>query len=67
MWSAEKINLNDPFQRRWYLRQVLLYGKSQDIRNLDLNHVEQELDSLDLPEEIDSLWRRFIESRNASQ
>jgi hypothetical protein len=67
VWSTDRIDMNDPFQRRWYLRQVLLHGKAQDIRELDLDDVEQELDSLDLPAEIDRLWRGFLEYHHASQ
>jgi len=33
VWSTETLNLADPFQRKWYLRQVLMHGRAQDIRS----------------------------------
>ena len=64
VWSTDKLDMTDPFQRRWYLRQVLLYGRAEDIRLLDLDEVESVLDELDLPPDIDRLWRTFLEARN---
>jgi len=37
VWSTDLLDLSDPFQRRWYIRQVLLHGRTEDIRTLDLN------------------------------
>ena len=59
------MDLADPFQRRWYLRQVLLHGRSEDIRQLDLSEVERELDNLRLPDNLARLWKRFFEHRAA--
>jgi hypothetical protein len=41
----------------------LEHGRSEDIRNLDFGEIEQELDLLNLPGEIDSLWRNYLEYR----
>ncbi len=60
VWSTNEIDLSDPFQRTWYLRQVLLYGRTEDIQTLDLREVWQCLDDLNLPDHIDSLWRSFL-------
>jgi len=35
-WSTNEIDLSDNFQRRWYLRQILIHGRGDDIRMLDL-------------------------------
>ena len=59
------MDLTDPFQRRWYLRQVLSHGRMADIRGLDLAEVERELDALQLPSEIWQLWKNFLERRVA--
>jgi hypothetical protein len=67
VWSTDRLDLSDPFQRRWLLRQILTHGKEEDIRNLDLDEVERELDDLDLPPHIDSLWRLFLGEKNAKQ
>lgn len=61
VWSTDRIDLNDPFQKRWLLRQTLMYGKAEDIRALELADIRQELDQLGLPQEIESLWRRYLE------
>lgn len=65
VWSTRRIDLNDPFQRRWYLRQVLLHGRTEDIRTLDLDEVAAELDKLALPYHVYSLWRAFLDQRDA--
>ena len=61
VWSTDRVDLNDPFQKRWLLRQTLMYGKAEDIRALKLADIQQELDQLGLPKEIESLWRRYLE------
>ncbi len=63
VWSTERLDLRDPFQRRWYLRQVLSHGRASDIQTLDLSEILRELDALQLPAEIHSLWQRFFEHR----
>jgi hypothetical protein len=61
VWSTDKLDLSDSFQKRWFLRQTLIYGRAEDIRGLEFEEIMQRLDSLDLPKEIDSLWRRYME------
>lgn len=61
VWSTDKLDLRDPFQKRWLLRQTLIYGTAQDIRALGLGEIKKHLDQLDLPKEIESLWRRYLE------
>ena len=65
VWSTDKINLHDPFQRRWLLRQTLMHGRAEDVRALKLSDIEKELNHLDLPKEIESLWRRYLEHSHA--
>jgi hypothetical protein len=62
VWSTDKLDLRDPFQKRWLLRQTLVYGTAKDIRALDLGEIKKQLDDLDLPKDIESLWRRYLES-----
>ncbi len=67
VWSTDKIDMNDPFQRKWFIRQVLIHGRAEDIKELDWNEVEKLLDELELPEEIYRLWKSYFEAkRNAS-
>lgn len=64
VWSSDRVDTNDPYQRQWLLLQILMRGCAQDIRALDLREVERELDYLDLPADIYSLWKHFLESRH---
>jgi hypothetical protein len=67
VWSTDQIDLDDPFQRRWYIRQVLTHGRAQDVAALDLDEVARLLEDLNLPPEIYSLWARFLEYRRAAR
>jgi hypothetical protein len=58
VWSTDHIDLSDPFQRRWYIQQVLTHGRAEDIRTLNP-------DEIILPEDVRSLWQRFLEARHA--
>jgi hypothetical protein len=64
VWSTDHLQLGDPFQRRWLLKQTLTYGRAEDIRKLSLNEIALELDNLNLPDEVYSLWKRYLEYRN---
>ena len=55
------MDLSDLFQRRWYLRQVLLYGREEDISQLNLEEIAASWSALRLPEPVASLWRDFLE------
>jgi len=65
VWSTDQIDLSDPFQRRWYIQQVLTHGRAEDIRALELEEIAAVLDDLILPEDVHSLWQRFLELRRA--
>jgi len=58
--STNEVDLSDPFQRRWYIRQVLLHGREQDVRQLDKVELAAILDELGLPEPIYQLWKRYL-------
>jgi hypothetical protein len=64
VWSTDQVNLSDPYQRRWYLRQVLTHGRAEDIRTLDFGEVRGELENLDLPSDVYSLWKAFLKTRH---
>jgi hypothetical protein len=64
VWSTDHVDPSDPFQRRWLLRQVLTHGLAADIRALDFDEIERELDELYLSPEIDSLWRMYLKQRH---
>ena len=64
VWSTDEVDVADPFQRRWLLKQVLTHGTAADIRHLDLEEVAQQIDHLKLPADIERLWRTFLKSRH---
>ena len=67
VWSTDRLNLADPFQRKWYIRQVIEHGRTEDIASLDLDEVARLLNELNLPPHLYSLWARFLEPRHAAR
>jgi len=67
VWSIDHVDLDDPFQRRWWLRQVLMHGRAEDIQKLDFDEIESVLDQLRLPPAIDRLWRSYFNNKNECQ
>lgn len=65
VWSTDQIDLSDPFQRRWYIQQVLTHGRAEDVRSLNLDEIAAVLDEIILPEDVHSLWQHFLETRHA--
>jgi hypothetical protein len=65
VWSTDSVDLDHPFQRRWYIRQVLLHGQAEDLRTIDLDEVAGLLDELNLPPHLHRLWKAFLEARRA--
>jgi hypothetical protein len=63
VWSTDRLDLRDPFQRKWYIRQVLLHGREEDLRTLDLKEVAEILDELNLPSPLHRLWEMFLERK----
>lgn len=63
VWSTDALDLDEPFQRRWYIQQVLLHGRAEDVRTLDLEEVARLLPDLHLPAHIDRLWRMYLGER----
>jgi hypothetical protein len=65
VWSTDQVDLADPFQRRWYLKQVLLHGRAEDIRTLNCAEIDRELDRLDLPVHVYDLWASFLRANRS--
>ncbi len=61
VWSTDRLQLDDPFQQRWLLQQTLMHGRAEDIRKLSLSEIALELENLNLPDEVYSLWKRYLE------
>ena len=63
VWSTDTVDLSDPFQRRWYIQQILLHGRTEDIRTLNLEEVAQLLDDFSLPTHLRKLWKNFLKAK----
>jgi hypothetical protein len=66
VWSTDTLDLADPFQRKWYIHQVLTHGLAKDIGALDLDEVASILDDLCLPPNLHNSWKRFLEWRGVN-
>ena len=66
-WSTDLLDLADPFQRNWYMRQIIEHGKAQDVAGLDLDELARLLNKLNLPPYLHSLWARFLEPRHVAR
>ncbi len=65
IWSTNReIDLDNPIQKKFYVKNVLMYGLAEDISKLDFDYVKNILPELDLPKEIKSLWENYF---NASK
>lgn len=65
IWSTNReIDLDNPIQKKFYIKNILMYGLAEDISKLDFDYVEKVLPELDLPKEIRSLWENYF---NASK
>ncbi len=60
VWSKNEIDLGDPWQRKWYIRQVLTQGRAEDVAELDWEEVRAVLKDMTLPPPVRKLWERFL-------
>ena len=60
VWSKKEIDLNDDFQKRWYMQQVLTYGRAKDIQELNLEEIKENLHYITLPREVKKLWKNYF-------
>jgi len=56
VWSKREIDLADPWQKKWYIQQVLIHGKAEDVAQLNWQEIRECLPSLTLPTHIRRLW-----------
>ncbi|MCK4353094.1 hypothetical protein KAW65_06790 [candidate division WOR-3 bacterium] len=63
VWSKNEIDLKDPWQRKWYIKQILTYGRAEDISQLNWKEVRLLLFELDLPEDVRMLWESYFNAK----
>lgn len=62
VWSTDEVDLNDPFQKMWYTKQVLTHGRAEDVAALDWDEVRALMPELELPREIAALWGDYFDA-----
>jgi len=64
-WYADlvKLDFSDPWTKRWWIKQVLMHGKFEDIKELDLKEIENVFPELYLPNDIKNLWGDYFNWR----
>jgi hypothetical protein len=67
VWSKREIDLSDPWQRKWYVQQVLTHGLLEDVRELDFDEVRRLLPELSLPDDVRRLWEDYFEDKKAGR
>ena len=62
VWYADldKLDLKDPWLKKWWIQQVLIHGRFENISHLDFNEVKKILPSLRLTKRIKSLWEDYF-------
>ena len=60
LWSKSALDVSDPYQRRYYIKQVLEYGRAEDIAKLDWAEVRSLLGELTLRPDVRALWLNYF-------
>ena len=63
VWSKSDVNLDDPFQKKWYIRQVLTNGRAEDVASINWDEIKQYLPELNLPVNIRRLWESYFNAQ----
>lgn len=60
VWSKNKIDMTDKWQKKWYIQQVLTYGRAEDIAELNWEEIRLFLDEITLPLNVKRLWQDYL-------
>jgi hypothetical protein len=63
VWSKNEIDLEDPWQRKWYIQQVLTHGRAEDVAQLDWVEISMFINEISLPQEVKGLWEDYFNAR----
>lgn len=68
IWSCDpkRLDPSDPWTRRWWIAQVLVHGRWEDVRELDREEVRRLLPDLRLPLRVRNLWELYFSHTSAS-
>jgi len=69
VWSfdhANNLDLSKSGNKEWRIKQVLMNGRMEDVRSLDLDEVDRILPELYLPKPIKKLWSDYFAKRRTS-
>ncbi len=62
VWSTRELAPSDPWLRKWYIQQVLVHGRAEDVDQLDWEEVRRLLPELHLPDDVRRLWEGYFAS-----
>jgi hypothetical protein len=62
VWSKQEIDLDDSFQRKWYIEQVLSHGRVEDIQTLDYDEIKKLLPTMNISNNIRRVWENYFAS-----
>ncbi len=65
VWYAnlDKLDFSDPWVRKWWVEQVLIHGRMEEVAELDFREVEKLLPTLNLPKDVRGLWEDYFQRR----
>lgn len=61
VWSENNIDFDDPWQRKWYIQQVLTHGWAEDIAELNREEIKKLRSELNLQREVRCLWEDYFD------
>jgi hypothetical protein len=62
VWSVKDIDPTSSFQSKWYVQQVLTYGRAEDVASLHWDEVKRLLPELQLPPHVRRVWENYFAS-----
>ena len=63
VWSKKEIDLEDRWQRKWYIQQVITHGRAEDVSLLDWEEIKRLIGELNLPVVIKRLWENYFNAQ----
>jgi len=62
VWYADidKLDLKDTWVKKWWIQQVLIHGRIEDIKRLDFDEIKKLLPALHLDFKIKSFWQDYF-------